>query len=277
MALVSTLSTLNTSITPIQSPTTQVPDIATPVAQAIEDLVNSVVDAANKSGSDYGQLDDTLLQIVIVIVDTAGVIASDALKITQTAAATDSKAQQVAKCAQTWSIVAAIVATIVVIVVAIVTTVFSFGGATGLVAVTVTAVAAIIGAILTVVQNLPTNAPTIQGIVYASISVIATLSNTAIPAADRDRLRRDTTDNLRGAMTMIQGNAAMQLPALSVDLNQSIAVSDQTSRALQKLLAYLRQRQPSGRLPVVVTELGQLVQTHSSLAALLRSKTTVAR
>lgn len=265
MALTSTLSNV------VLTPTGQANDVPTTVAQGTEDLVNAVVDAAAKvSVTDSTTPDDTLLDIVVWIVDAAGVIAQDALNLTQSARPTDMKAQQVADCARTWSIVAAIVAAIVIIVVAIVTSVFSVGATAPLVFGVVAAVAARIGAVVTIIESMPSVAYPIQVIVIAALGSMQSLSNAVTPADQRERLRRDTTDNLRRAMTLVQTAAAQHMPSVSVDLNRSIVVADQTSRALQKLLAFLRQRQTGGRMAVVVTELGQLVQTHGALVARLK-------
>jgi hypothetical protein len=258
-----------TSILPNLVPIATVqPNVATTIAQATEDLVNAVVDAASRaSGTDSGIPDDTLLQIVVWIVDTAGAIAQDALNLTQSAPLTDTKAQQVADCARTWSVVAAIVAAIAIIIVEIVISIFSLGTAASPVFAIVAAIAATISAVVTNVQAMPSVASPIQVIVIGALATIQSLGSATTPPDQRERIRKDTTDNLRRAMTMIQSAAAQHMPSISVDLTRSLTVADQTSRALQKLLAYLRQRQGSGRMAVVVTELGQLVQTHAALAA----------
>jgi hypothetical protein len=266
MAIITTLgSTIPTS-------TTLPNDISPAVSQAIESTVNAVVDAASKSGNtDIAAPDDTLLTIAIWIVDAAGTIAQDALNATQAALLTDTKAQRVADCARRWSIVAAIIAVVVTIIVAIVISAFTFGAGVSMVVTAIfAACAAITAAVIAIVTALPSIAQPIQVIVVGALNTIPTLSNPAVPTDQRELARKTATENLRSAMTMVQSAAAQHAPSVSVDLSQSLAVADQTSRALQKLLAYLRQQQYSGRAAVLVTELGQLTQTHSALVARLK-------
>jgi hypothetical protein len=91
--------------------------------------------------------------------------------------------------------------------------------------------------------------------------------------SDQARLKQDAVTQLRNAMAMVQASAALHSQATYVDLNQSEAASDQTSRALQKLLGYLRQKSPTGRLAVLVTELSQLAQLHGAIATQLKGGT----
>lgn len=271
------MATLTTLPSQTLVPTSPV-NVATTVSQATEDLVNTIVDNATKAD---GIPNDALLQIVVWVVDAAGAIAQDALSQTQNALAADVKAQQQAECARTWSIVAAIVA-VIAIVIAIVIAVFSFGAGssgigigtgvgavTAMVTATVAAVCAIIAAVVTILTATP-NILMIQGVVIDSLNAFQLMISATITPDQRESLRQTTVAKLRGGMIAIQSASAQRLPAASVDLNLSTAASDQTSRALQKLLGYLRQQQLSGRCALLVTELGQLVQTQSTIVAQLK-------
>ncbi|MGH7617386.1 MAG: hypothetical protein ACREPM_09180 [Gemmatimonadaceae bacterium] len=262
------MATLTTLPIPIQAPVNQATSVSAAIAQANEDLVNGVVDNSLKSGAtDAGTPDDALLQIAIWIVDTAGTIAQDALTLTQSAAATDAKAQQAAQCARNWAVVAALVAIIVAIVVAVIT-ILSFGGAAPLVMGVIAAVAAIVSTVCTVVQDLP-SVVQIGQFVGWSLGALQALCAGATPS-DQARLKQQAVTQLRSAMTLVQSSALLHRPATYVDLNQSQAASDQTSRALLKLLASLRQRSPAGRVAVLVTELTQLAQLHGAIATQLK-------
>jgi hypothetical protein len=257
---------INTIPLPVQGAVTQATDAGSSVAQAAEQLVDAVVNASIPAGAAPAAVDDSLLTVVVWIIDAAGAIAKDAANLTQTAAATDAKAQQVAECARTWSLVAAIVAVVVTIVVSIVMTIFSFGGGGSLVAAAVTAVCAVVSAVVTIIQSVPA---IIQANVVAALVAIPPLTSATTSPTDRARISSDTTENLRRTMTMIQGAAAQHQPAVSVDLTKSLATATQMSRALQKLLGLLRQRPQPGRMALVVTEFSQLAQTHAAIATQL--------
>lgn len=269
------MATLTTLPSQTLIPKSQV-NVATSVSQATEDLVNTVVDNATKAD---GIPNDALLQIVVWVVDAAGAVAQDALSQTQNALAADAKAQQQAECARTWSIVSAIVA-VIIIIIAIVVAVFTFGaGASGVAAgsaaaisavlAVASAVCAIISAVVTIITATP-NILMIQGVVLDSLAAFQTMISPSTTTDQRESLRQSTVPKLRGAMTAIQSASAQRLLAASVDLTLSTAASDQTTRALQKLLGYLRQQQLAGPGALVVTELGQLVQTHSVIVAQLK-------
>ncbi len=266
------MAILTTLPTAIPQATTSVNDISPTVSQVIEKTVDAVVDAASKASiNDAAVPDDSLVLIAVWVIDTAGAVAQDALRMTTGALATDSKAQHAADCARRWSIVAALVAVIVTIVVAIVVSVFSFGAGGAAVASVVVAVCAVISATCTSIQSLPPIAQSLQVIVVNALSSIQILSNPAVPSDQRELTRKASAVNLRTAITMIQSEEAQHAPSISVDLNQSLVAADQTSRAAQKLLAYLMQQRFSGHATMLVTEFAQLAQTHSSIVARLKA------
>ena len=133
-----------------------------------------------------------------------------------------------------------------VAIITVVIAIIAFIWAGPMVVAVIAADCAIISATISIIQAMPT-AVTIQTIVIGAFDSSGTLSNNPPPPDQQARIKKDAVTKLRDAMTAVQSSSALHQQATNVDITQATATSDQTSRALQKLLGALRRSWAASR------------------------------